>query len=75
MLGQQAKLGPGIALGKENRPNTFVIQLSLPPVEAPTKAERTQQENIRRRTIETIIQTEKPAHTNYTLQLETEKRD
>ena len=69
-LGDRAKLGPGIALGKENSPNTFVVQLSLPPIEAPTKAEQEQLEKIRRRTIEAIIRTEKPAHTNYRLQLE-----
>jgi phage tail-like protein len=69
-LGEEAKLGPGIALGKENSPNTFVVQLSLPPIEAPTQAEREQLENVRRRTIEAIIRTEKPAHTDYKLQLE-----
>lgn len=69
-LGPQATLGPGIALGKENSPNTFIVQLSLPPIEAPTEAERVQLETIRRRTIEAIIRAEKPAHTDYKLQLE-----
>jgi hypothetical protein len=69
-LGPQATLGPGIALGKENSPNTFIVQLTLPPIDAPTEAERAQLETIRWRTIEAIVRAEKPAHTNYTLQLE-----
>lgn len=73
-LGARARLGPGIALGKQNRPHTFTVTLSLPPIDAPTKAEQKRQELVRRRIIEGIIEAEKPAHTSYTLQLDTEKR-
>jgi phage tail-like protein len=69
-LGAGARLGPGIALGKQNRPHTFTVSLSLPPIEAPTAAERKRQELVRRRIIEGIIEAEKPAHTSYTLELE-----
>lgn len=73
-LGPTAKLGPGIALGKENRPHTFTVTLHLPPLEAPTKAEQKRRELVRRRIIESIIDAEKPAHTSYKLHLEIEKR-
>lgn len=69
-LGAGARLGPGIALGKQNRPHTFIVTLSLPPIDAPTAAERKRQELVRRRIIEGIIEAEKPAHTSYTLELE-----
>lgn len=73
-LGAGARLGPGIALGKQNRPHTFTVTLSLPPIDAPTKSEQKRQELVRRRIIEGIIEAEKPAHTSYTLQLDIEKR-
>jgi phage tail-like protein len=64
-LGSGARLGPSIALGKRNQPHTFSVTLRLPPIEAAADAER-------RRTIETIIESEKPAHTRYTLNIETD---
>lgn len=73
-LGGAARLGAGIALGKDNQPHTFTVRLILPPIETGPKAERKRQETMRRRTIESIIEAEKPAHTSYTLHLETEKR-
>jgi phage tail-like protein len=69
-LGTGAKLGPGIALGKGNQPHTFRVILRLPPVEAPSKKERERQEALRRRTIESIIEMQAPAHTLYTLTIE-----
>jgi phage tail-like protein len=62
-LGIGARLGPSIALGKLNQPHTFSVTLRLPPVDAHSEAER-------RRTIEAIIESEKPAHTQYTLTIE-----
>jgi phage tail-like protein len=32
-LGSDARLGPGIALGTTNKPHTFTVHLSLPPIE------------------------------------------
>ncbi len=73
-LGAASRLGAGIALGQDNRPHTFTVRLKLPPIEAESTADRKRQETMRRRTIESIIEAEKPAHTSYTLRLETEKR-
>ena len=71
-LGAEARLGPGIALGTRNMPHTFTVMLklpSLPPIV--DEAERARQELERRRMVETIIEAEKPAHTAYTLHIET----
>ena len=71
-LGREARLGPGIALGKGNQPHAFTVTLRLPPVVSPAGDENAQarQEAERRRTIEAIIEAEKPAHTVYTLRIE-----
>jgi phage tail-like protein len=71
-LGPEAMLGPGVALGTGNRPHTFTVILSLPPVpsSAGGKKERARQAQERRRTLEAIIETEKPAHTTYTLRID-----
>jgi phage tail-like protein len=72
-LGPEARLGPGIALGTGNRPHTFTVILHLPPIppSAGNKRERARQELERRRKIEEIIEAQKPAHTDYTLRIET----
>jgi len=72
LLGPEARLGPGVALGTLNMPHTFTVTVNMPPAEgvAGTAAERERYENDRRRMIETIIEAEKPAHTSYTLRLE-----
>jgi phage tail-like protein len=72
-LGPEARLGPGIALGKGNQPHAFTVALRLPPDTSPAGDEdgRARQEAERRRTIEAIIEAEKPAHTVYTLRIET----
>jgi phage tail-like protein len=71
-LGPEARLGPGIALGKGNQPHAFTVTLRLPPIASPAGDEngRARQEADRRRTIEAIIEAEKPAHTVYTLRIE-----
>jgi phage tail-like protein len=71
-LGPEARLGPGVALGTGNRPHTFTVILSLPPIPASVggKKEQARLERELRRTLETIIETEKPAHTTYTLRIE-----
>lgn len=70
VLGAEARLGPGIALGQGNTPHTFTVKLKLPPVEAEDEKERKRQEELRRRTIESIIEMQKPAHTVYSLEIE-----
>jgi phage tail-like protein len=76
-LGPEARLGPGVALGTGNRPHTFTVVLSLPPIPSSVggKKERTRHERERRRTLETIIETEKPAHTTYTLRIAEKGRE
>ncbi len=71
VLGTGARLGPGVALGKLNTPHTFTIKLELPPIANGRELDADRKEWERRRTIETIIESEKPAHTAYTLDIET----
>lgn len=66
-LGAQTRLGPGIALGRNNRPHTFTVVLRLPPPDdhgpdfrAPAWIAH----------LRALIETEKPAHTAYTLRVE-----
>lgn len=69
VIGSEARLGPGIALGRGNRPHTFSVTLALAPLEIDDEEERERREKIRRRTIEAIIDMQKPAHTVYSLHL------
>lgn len=74
-LGKDSKFGPSVALGQNNLPHTFIVRLRLPPIVAAEGEDEmivTRKENERRRTIESIIESEKPAHTTYTLVIETE---
>ncbi len=72
-LGPEAKLGPNIALGRENEPHTFTVMLNLPPMSDLDQGNRhptdetARQAEKRRRTIKRIIETQKPAHTGYKL--------
>ncbi len=73
-LGEDARLGPGIALGAHNRPHTFSVRLYMPAAAGATKSGyRTQTDADRRsadrRMIEALIETEKPAQTDYTLEI------
>lgn len=61
-LGSGARLGPGIALGRNNHPHTFTVMLRLPEEEAGNPAWIAD--------ICSLIETEKPAHTAYTLNVE-----
>lgn len=72
LLGPDARLGPGVALGTLNMPHTFTVTVYLPPADGAgaTAAERERYEADRRRMIETIIEAEKPAQTSYFLRLE-----
>ena len=70
ILGSEAQLGPGIALGRGNQPHTFIVSLRLPDLDLEDEADRSREEKLRRRTIESIIEMQKPAHTVYTLNLE-----
>lgn len=63
-------VGRGAALGANNQPHTFIVKLRLPPFSAELPAaERQRREAERRRTIEMIIEAEKPAHTGFSLEI------
>jgi phage tail-like protein len=80
-LGLSARLGPAVALGHANEPHTFSVRLALLPIDgtsapaaagarASSPAEvRARAEADRRRIIESIIDSQKPAHTRYTLEI------
>lgn len=70
VLGEETTLGPGLSLGGEDTPHSFTVSLKLPPEEADSLEEQKQREAVRRRSIEAIIEHQKPAHTTYTLNLE-----
>lgn len=74
-LGKEARFGPSIALGRDNKPHSFTVTLRLPPIalaEGEDETARKRKEQDRRRTIESIVESEKPAHTSYTLIVENE---
>ncbi|HMQ56180.1 MAG TPA: phage tail protein [Anaerolineae bacterium] len=71
LLGEESALGPGLSLGDENEPHHFTVTLKLPPLAAESQEQQRQHEAVRRRTLEAIIDQQKPAHTTYTLNLET----
>ena len=76
VFGVNTRLGPGIALGINNHPNTFTVHVRLPPLEAPageswSEQEVARRELERRKMIQNIIDEQKPAHTGYTLHVET----
>ncbi|CAG0933308.1 hypothetical protein TFLX_02988 [Thermoflexales bacterium] len=60
-LGKITRLGPSAALGKRNVSHTFSVMLTLPPVAS------AEEHKERQRKVEAIIESEKPAHTAYTL--------
>ncbi len=70
VLGPEARLGASIALGRGNQPHTFSVSLRLPIPEGADAVERAREEKLQRRTIESIINNQKPAHTVYTLDLQ-----
>lgn len=69
-LGSSARMGPGIALGKNNRPHTFSVHLALTPIKASDKAETERLIDVQEQIIREIIESEKPAHTAYSLTIE-----
>ena len=72
-LGSGAFLGLGTTLGNGNSPHMFSVTVRLPPLPgALSQTERTRQEKAHERKIKAIIETEKPAHAGYRLQLEFE---
>jgi phage tail-like protein len=62
VVGVAARLGYGIALGTANVPHTFTVRMKLPALPPSLETER-------RRMIEALIEKEKPAHTQFTLEI------
>ena len=70
-LGAKAFLGPGIAFGSENAPNTFSVSLRIPFNPAWQDDENLRREiSLIERKAVSIIETEKPIHTGYELYVE-----
>jgi len=70
-LGPGTRLGPGIALGTSNTPHMFTVVVRLPARSPSLTGDEGDRETAAyRRMIESIIEAEKPAHTDYTLQIE-----
>jgi len=73
VLGEKALLGDGIALGSGNRPHTFTVIAQLPPASSSglSPKEESFLASQTKKMIEEIIESQKPAHTTYTLHIET----
>jgi phage tail-like protein len=72
-IGLSARLGGGIAVGREGKPHTFDVQIRLPKSEhykQMAKPDRERIEEQDRKVLEAIIEAEKPAHTAYGLSIE-----
>ncbi len=68
-VGRSGILGDSRALGLQNRPHTFTVIVRLPAAELDGSA-GAKEESAWQRIITQIIDAEKPAHTSYTLQIE-----
>ena len=70
-LGAESYMGPGIALGKENIPNTFGVKVVLPELpDEVNEGEKKRNLLIWERKTQAIIDAEKPVHSGYELSLE-----
>lgn len=75
-LGKSARLGVGVALGTGNQPHTFTVKVRLRPLSSPSGLDEAEAasavmrlEKKRRDLIEQMIDTGKPAHTRYRLEV------
>jgi phage tail-like protein len=68
VLGAEGKLGPGIALGTQNRPHTFTVIVRSQADQLDEDSAHKASERIA--AIKELIDAEKPAHTGYTLRVE-----
>lgn len=70
VLGTDGRLGPGVALGQDNHPHSFTVNVRMAGSSVPNDSERARYELGQRRQIESIIHAEKPAHARYNLRIE-----
>jgi phage tail-like protein len=72
VVGPGSRLGPAVALGMDNVPNTFTVTVRLPSDPTPAdEGERAQHTLQVRRMITAIIEAQKPAHAGYVLRVDT----
>jgi phage tail-like protein len=69
-LGPLTRLGSAVALGAANQPHTFSVFLKLPPIRASRPEAAEQMRDQRRHRIAKLIDSERPAHVRYTLDIE-----
>jgi phage tail-like protein len=68
-LGDRAFLGPGVALGTKNVPNTFSVSIQLPARSAQPAEDELERDRVFEQKIIAIIEAAKPVHTGYNLQI------
>jgi phage tail-like protein len=74
-LGPESYMGPGIALGKENIPNTFAVKVLLSPLpDEVSEEEKKRNRLLWERKTQAIIDAEKPVHSGYDLSLDYDSR-
>jgi phage tail-like protein len=78
-LGTSARLGVGVAIGTGNVPHTFTVRVRVAPLSPPPGMEGKEaeqevalMEQRRLRIIESIIESQRPAHTRYILEVNTD---
>ena len=71
VLGQESRLGAAVALGRQNLPHTFSVNIKVDEQEMARMDVRgpTHNESVYRQKLEAIIETRKPAHTAFRLNL------
>ncbi|MGL4649159.1 MAG: phage tail protein [Caldilineaceae bacterium] len=68
-LGRTTRLGSAVALGAANQPHTFSVYLKLPSVRTARPEAAQQLRDLRRQRITKLIDSERPAHVRYTLDI------
>lgn len=70
-LGKGARLGHGVALGSGNQPFSFLVRITVPPLELTglDAAEIERQRELRELRLRALIDAEKPAHVTYVLEV------
>jgi hypothetical protein len=72
MIGKETKLGAAVALGAQNMPHTFTVNVKIDEkeLERMDARDRSRNESAYYQKLENIIEDRKPAHTGFHLNLE-----
>ena len=74
VVGPGSRLGPAVALGTDNVPNTFTVTVRLPSDPSlADEGEQAQRAVQIRRMLQAIIEAQKPAHAGYVLRVDTKQ--